>query len=121
MSGFTDEELEDIQSDYQDGLNVLTQREQQLNKDPDDESYKRSLEKAYVKLREPERKFQDAINTLLVDCLEAVVTADKDKQTEKFGQLARFGKVSGFTNAEKMERIGAARGKGGGERYAHRR
>ena len=71
-------------------------------------------------LREPEQKFKDAINTLLVDCLEAVMTADKDKQIEKFGQLARFGKDSGFTNAEKMVKIGAAR-RGGDERYAPRR
>jgi hypothetical protein len=88
--------------------------------EPEKASLQRKLEAKHMAMRPTEQKFKDAINMLLVDCLEAVVTNNQQKQNEKFGLLAKFGKDSGFTNASKMAEIGAARG-GGGERYAHRR
>lgn len=111
--------LTDIQEEYEQYLEALDEAKHQYDEDPTTVSYQRTLEKAYMKMHSTEQKFKDAINTLLVDCLEAVVTNDEKKKGEKFALLEKFGKGSGFTNAEKMVKIGAAHR--GGERYAHRR
>jgi hypothetical protein len=116
-----DEKLQDIQEIYQESLDELARAQGELSKNPSVAYLQRGVEVAYKDLRQPEQQFKDAINTLLVDCLEAVVKGDKKEQIEeKFGQLARFGKDSGFTRADKMVEIGDARGRGG-ERYAPRR
>jgi hypothetical protein len=112
--------LADIQDIYETSLDELKDAEAAADENKEIVALQRKVEKAYMNLRAPEQNFKDAINTLLVDCLEAVVTNDEKKKGEKFALLEKFGKGSDFTNAEKMERIGAARG-GGGERYAHRR
>ena len=77
-------------------------------------SYQGNVDAAGYALLGAERKFKDAINLLLVDCLEAVV-ANGAEAAEKFALLNQYGPLAGFTKAqgEAMSRITARTAKGG--------
>jgi hypothetical protein len=84
---------------YEDKLSISTKN----RAIPLDPIYNATANSAASDLLKSERKFKDAVNLLLVDCLETVVKNDKEGAAEKFTLLNTYGPAAGFNDTQRAK------------------